>query len=214
VLKGFMHALPPLMVAVSVAAKEAHTNSKSYAQEQMAQAGMLTTCKDARNAGYSCKDAREAGFSYKEAREAGFTCKDAREAGFTCKDVREAGFTCKDAREAGFKPLECAQAGFTYEEGKVAGYPSHIGGNQTSEYWWRMGKLPSENLTPAAPLRLPLSGHRAPLPPGEAGRGGRAVPPRVRPVTCMRPASVRVPAADSRPLVRGAADFDWDGTIG
>ena len=32
-----MHALPPLMVAVSVAAKEAHTNSKSYAhQEQMA----------------------------------------------------------------------------------------------------------------------------------------------------------------------------------
>ena len=189
-----MHALPPLMVAVSVAAKEAHTNSKSYAQEQMAQAGMLTTCKDARNAGYSCKDAREAGFSYKEA--------------------REAGFTCKDAREAGFKPLECAQAGFTYEEGKVAGYPSHIRGNQTSEYWWRMGKLPSENLTPAAPLRLPLSGHRAPLPPGEAGRGGRAVPPRVRPEPCMRPASVRVPAADSRPLVRGAAGFDWDGTIG
>ena len=31
-----MHAPPPLMVAVSVAAKEAHTNSVSYAQEQMA----------------------------------------------------------------------------------------------------------------------------------------------------------------------------------
>ena len=37
-------------------------------------------------------------------------------------------------------------------------------------------RKPSENLTPAAPLRLPLSGHRAPLPPGEAGRGGRAMP--------------------------------------
>lgn len=35
-LKGLMHAPPPLMVAVSVAAKEAHTNSVSYAQEQMA----------------------------------------------------------------------------------------------------------------------------------------------------------------------------------
>ena len=52
---------------------EAHTNSKSYAQEQMAQAGMLTTCKDARKAGFSCKEAREAGFSCKDASEAGFT---------------------------------------------------------------------------------------------------------------------------------------------
>jgi intracellular multiplication protein IcmE len=84
------------MVAVSVAAKEAHTNSKSYAQEQMAQAGMLTTCKDARKAGFSCKEAREAGFS----------CKEAMEAGFSCKEAREAGFSCKDASEAGFTPLE------------------------------------------------------------------------------------------------------------
>ena len=95
-LTGLMHALPPLMVAVSVAAKEAHTNSKSYAQEQMAQAGMLTTCKDARKAGFSCKEAREAGFS----------CKEAMEAGFSCKEAREAGFSCKDASEAGFTPLE------------------------------------------------------------------------------------------------------------
>ena len=95
-LTGLMHALPPLMVAVSVAAKEAHTNSKSYAQEQMAQAGMLTTCKDARKAGFSCKEAREVGFS----------CKEAMEAGFSCKEAREAGFSCKDASEAGFTPLE------------------------------------------------------------------------------------------------------------
>ena len=39
----------------------------------MAQAGMLTTCKDARKAGFSCKEAREAGFSCKDASEAGFT---------------------------------------------------------------------------------------------------------------------------------------------
>ena len=60
----------------------------------------------------------------KDAKEAGVTCKDAREAGFTA--LKEAGFTCKDAREAGFKAgKECYEAGFTYEEGRAAGLPSH-----------------------------------------------------------------------------------------
>ncbi len=54
------------------------------------------------------------------------TCKDAKEAGFTCYDARAAGMlsTCKDAKDAGFMPRDCVRAGFTYEEGRAAGFPS------------------------------------------------------------------------------------------
>ena len=83
------------------------------------------SCKDAREAGMlsTCKDARAAGFTCKDALLAGFTCKDAREAGFTWKDAKEAGFTFKDLREAGIKAgKECFEAGFTYEDGRAAGF--------------------------------------------------------------------------------------------
>ncbi len=116
----------------------------------------------------------------KDAREAGFTCKDAKEAGFTCKDAKDAGFTCKDAKEAGFKAgKECFQAGFTYDEGKAAGFPSRININgfcfDMDVDCWHSRKSPSKNSNPGCPL--------PPRPPafGEHRRGGHTVPPRVRP---------------------------------
>ena len=44
---------------------------------------MLSTCKDAKEAGFTCKDAREAGFKAgKECYEAGFTYEEGKAAGF------------------------------------------------------------------------------------------------------------------------------------
>ena len=142
---------------------------------------MLSTCKDAREAGLTCKDAKEAGFTCKDAKEAGFTCKDAKEAGFTCKDAKEAGFTCKDAKEAGFKAgKECYEAGFTYEEGKAAGFPSRVNFNgkypgRSDLFFLVFCKSPSYNSNPGCPLPP------RPPPPGEHRRFGHTVPPRVRP---------------------------------
>ncbi len=140
---------------------------------------MLSTCKDAKEAGFTCKDAREAGmlstckdargagFTCWEAKEAGFTCKDARKAGFTCKDAKQAGMlsTCKDAKKAGFKAgKECYEAGFTYEEGRAAGFPSRINFNgnlpnapditfyDVQPVHWQHRKSPSNNSNPGCPL--------------------------------------------------------------
>ena len=105
-----------------------------------------------------------------EARAAGFTCQEARAAGFTCQEARAAGMlsTCQEARAAGFKPRDCHQAGFTYEEGKAAGYPSRINycgiwyddRAVLNSFWWDgYCKSPPEIRTPVdrrprAPLRL------------------------------------------------------------
>ena len=142
---------------------------------------MLSTCKEARAAGFTCQ----------EARAAGFTCQEARAAGFTCQEARAAGMmsTCKEARAAGFKPRDCHQAGFTYEEGKAAGYPSRVNhqgtwyeGQVNLTWFWRVGcKSPPEIRTPVDPRP------RAPL------RLARPVPP---PLTS---------------LLLCADNYDWDG---
>ena len=43
---------------------------------------MLSTCKDAREAGFTCKDAREAGFKPRDCAQAGFTYKEGMAAGY------------------------------------------------------------------------------------------------------------------------------------
>ena len=95
-----------------------------YSCKDAREAGMLSTCKDARAAGFTCKDALLAGFTCKDASEAGFTWEDAKEAGFTFKDLREAGFNCKDAREAGLKGFSNAAMGSTFSL-QLNNYPDH-----------------------------------------------------------------------------------------
>ena len=141
----------------------------------------------------------------KDAKAAGFTCKDAKDAGFTCKDAREAGMlsTCKDAREAGFKAgKECYEAGFTLEEGRAAGFPLHIiwsNGISLNDQYWLTCKSPSKNSNPGCPLPP------RPPPPGEHRRGGHTVPPRVRPAHSKSFVLTTLPS----PVCAG--NFDWDG---
>ena len=74
-------------------------------------------------------------------------------------------------------------------------------------------RKPSENRTQVDTRRAPPPSP-APPPPS-ARRGGRAVPPRVRPATACALHAAR--PSDSRPLVRvassrgGAGRYDWDG---
>ena len=129
-------------------AKQAAAEAAGFACKEARAAGMLSTCKDAREAGFTCQDAKAAGFTCQDAKAAGFTFQDAIAAGFTCKEAREAGFTCKEAREAGFKPRDCYQAGFTYEEGQAAGFELVYSGWLTgavgdSGPWAWSGKSPS-----------------------------------------------------------------------
>ena len=157
-------------------AKQAAAEAAGFACKEARAAGMLSTCKDAREAGFTCQDAKAAGFTCQDAKAAGFTCQDAKAAGFTfqdaiaagftCKEAREAGFTCKEAREAGFKPRDCHQAGFTYEEGQAAGFELVYSG-------WLTGAVGAVSPPPGFEPSPP-----PPPPSGEARAAGSHASPR------------------------------------
>jgi uncharacterized protein YjbI with pentapeptide repeats/biotin operon repressor len=161
-------------------------------------------------AGYTCAEAKQSGYTLAEMKQVGYTCAEAKQAGYV-EGLKAAGYTCAEAKQAGFNPRECKQAGFTSQEGWAAGFPSSYGSSD-----WNNGK-PPPRIEPRLTLAARALRLRPPLRPARRAAAA-AVPPRVRPAPCVRPAGVASPRCRLTPAHArvassrgGAGKYDWNG---
>ena len=89
---------------------------------ELIEAGYISTCAQAKEAGFGAKEIREAGYTCKEARDAGAlsTCAQAKAAGFV-NGLKEAGFSATDAKQCGYSATEMREGGYTCKEARDAG---------------------------------------------------------------------------------------------
>ena len=125
---------------------------------------MLSTCQEARAAGFTCQEARAAGFKPRECKQAGFTYEEGKAAGYPSFNFAVGSYVEYD----GFGGCTVA---VLHADGSVdihipgVGIRSRVARSAVTNVIWWGGKSPPEIRTPVDPRPLAPLRLARPVPP-------------------------------------------------